>query len=141
MGTKQDAGGSQIASTPDGDSHGSKTRYAYIARSTEGRTGRDIRPDVQEMIQRLGEYNLGVFMPHSHDCEGRFDVLPPDCVQVEDGLRVTFKPRSLASEQRCIPVGWMWLKSGVSAGAVCVAQCTLVNTPSGEFHRTDHYKS
>lgn len=99
------------------------------------------RPEVKEMVRQLANYGLGVFMPHSHDSEGRFDVLPPDRVQVEDGLQVRFEPRSLASAQNSIPVGWIWLETGVGAGAVCVAQCTVVNTSSGEYHRTDHYKS
>ena len=34
-------------------------------------------PEVQEMLRRLSEYQLGIFMPHMHDEKtGEFKVLP-----------------------------------------------------------------
>jgi hypothetical protein len=51
-------------------------------------------PEVQEMLKRLSNYGLGVFMPHMHAESGAFVELPRGMVQVEDNLRVSFKPRS-----------------------------------------------
>ena len=47
-------------------------------------------PEVQEMLRRLSEYRLGIFMPHMHDEEtGEFQPLPDDVMQVESGLEVS----------------------------------------------------
>ena len=62
-------------------------------------------PEVQEMLKRLSNYGLGVFMPHMHAESGAFVELPRGMVQVEDNLRVSFKPRSEASGSA---VGWVW---------------------------------
>ena len=50
-------------------------------------------PEVQAMLQRLSEFDLGVFMPHQHDERtGDFQPLPDDMMQVESGLDVSFRP-------------------------------------------------
>ena len=49
-------------------------------------------PEVQEMLRRLSEYKLGVFMPHMHDEHtGEFQALPDEVMQVESGLKVSFQ--------------------------------------------------
>ena len=50
-------------------------------------------PEVQEMLRRLSDYNLGIFMPHMHDEDtGEFQPLPDRVTQVESGLEVSFQP-------------------------------------------------
>ena len=50
-------------------------------------------PEVQDRTRRLAGHNLGVFMPHQQDeSTGGFAALPPGTVQVEAGLKVTFRP-------------------------------------------------
>ena len=49
-------------------------------------------PEVQEMLRRLSEYKLGIFMPHMHDEQtGEFQTLPAEVLQVESGLEVSFQ--------------------------------------------------
>lgn len=82
-------------------------------------------PEVQEMLRRLAEHNLGIFMPHMHDEEtGQFQPLPHGSVQVESGLEVSFRPTEEIVRQpgRFLPVGWLW-RAGVPAP---VAVCTMV---------------
>ena len=79
-------------------------------------------PDVQEMLRRLSEYNLGIFMPHSHDEQtGGFRQLPDDVMQVESGLQVSFKPAQEINYQtdRFLPVGWCWRAGAQATSAVC----------------------
>ena len=50
-------------------------------------------PEVQEMLLRLSEYQLGIFMPHVHNEQtGDFQPLPDELMQVESGLEVSFEP-------------------------------------------------
>ncbi len=85
-------------------------------------------PEVQEMQRRLSEYQLGIFMPHTHDAEsGDFQPLPDDIVQVESGLQVSFRSsQEIASQTgRFLPVGWAW-----PAGApTLVAACEMDEPP------------
>lgn len=66
------------------------------------------KPEVQEMIKKLAEYGLGVFMPHMHDEQGRFAPLPRDVVAVESGLVVSFHSKEDPVAQQARPVGWVW---------------------------------
>ena len=51
-------------------------------------------PEVQEMLRRLSEYELGIFMPHMHDEQtGEFQSLPDEVMQVESGLEVSSSQR------------------------------------------------
>jgi len=98
-------------------------------------------PEVQEMIEKLAAYNLGVFMPHQHnELNGDFEVLPEGLVQIENDLQVSFLPASAANELTAIPVGWIWRKDGVRASAECVAKCTLTITPGGNPFHIDNHK-
>ncbi|CAN5416225.1 hypothetical protein BH09MYX1_BH09MYX1_29180 [soil metagenome] len=83
-------------------------------------------PEVQAIIRRLSDYNLGVFMPHAHDGQsGDFEILPEDVVQVESGLEVSFQPASELESRmdRFLVVGWIW-RSGAS---VPVAVCEMTS--------------
>ena len=79
-------------------------------------------PEVQEMLRRLSEYKLGIFMPHMHDEKtGEFKVLPDDLMQVESGLEVTFKRTEEIANRadRFLPVGWIWRAGAASPASVC----------------------
>ena len=79
-------------------------------------------PEVQEMLRRLSEHKLGIFMPHMHDEQsGEFQLLPDDVVQVEAGLEVSFQPlEAIASQtERFLPVGWLWRDGAVMPVAAC----------------------
>ena len=79
-------------------------------------------PEVQEMLRRLSEYRLGIFMPHMHDEEtGEFQPLPDDVMQVESDLEVSFQPTSDITNQtdRFLPVGWLWRAGAATPSAAC----------------------
>ncbi|WP_309605040.1 hypothetical protein [Phenylobacterium sp.] len=79
-------------------------------------------PEVQDMLQRLSEYGLGVFMPHMHDATtGRFQPLGDKLMQVESGLAVSFQPVEEIANQagRYLPVGWCWRAGGATSAAAC----------------------
>ena len=79
-------------------------------------------PEVQEMLRRLSEYKLGIFMPHMHDEQtGEFQVLPDEVMQVESGLDMSFKPTDEIASQtdHFLPVGWFWRAGASTAVAVC----------------------
>ena len=79
-------------------------------------------PEVQEMLRRLSEYKLGIFMPHMHDDQtGEFQSLPDEVMQVESGLAVSFQPTAEIANQseRFLPVGWLWRAGASTPSAVC----------------------
>lgn len=80
-------------------------------------------PEVQEMLRRLSEYNLGIFMPHMHDERtGGFQPLAKEVTQVESSLAVTFRPAEEIARQanRFLPIGWFWRAGGaLEPSAVC----------------------
>ena len=79
-------------------------------------------PEVQSMLQRLSEYQLGIFMPHMHDEQtGAFQLLADDVVQVESGLEVSFKAAKEIAIQKnsFLPVGWFWRADQSMPVAVC----------------------
>ena len=79
-------------------------------------------PEVQEMLCRLSEYNLGIFMPHMHDEQtGEFQPLPDNVMQVESGLEVSFQPTAEIANQtdRFLPVGWSWHAGATTIMAAC----------------------
>jgi hypothetical protein len=94
-------------------------------------------PEVREMLQKLSAYNLGIFMPHRHDTDtGGFEVLPDDLVQVEAGLKVSFKPAADCANGGFVPVGWVWHDDGVNATAMCKMVC--VTRPGDSMHYSEH---
>ncbi len=79
-------------------------------------------PEVQDMLRRLSEYNLGVCMPHMHDERtGGFQPLADDITQVESGLAVSFRFAEEITSQgdRFLPVGWFWRDGASTPSAVC----------------------
>ena len=79
-------------------------------------------PEVQEMLRRLSEYKLGIFMPHMHDEQtGEFRPLPDEVTQVESGLEVSFQPTEEIANQtdRFLPVGWFWRADASTPFALC----------------------
>ena len=104
-----------------------------IANVSEGNVGRLPRalrtaqeaihlPEVQQMLRRLSEYRLGIFMPHMHDEQtGVFRPLPDEVMQVESGLEVSFQPTEEIADQtdRFLPVGWYWRGGAATPTAVC----------------------
>ena len=82
-------------------------------------------PEVQEMLQKLSAFNLGIFMPHRHEDEtGAFEVLPQGIIQLEDGLRVSFvEEHTISDPESYVPVGWVWNNNGAVSSAMCVMRC------------------
>ena len=79
-------------------------------------------PEIQEMLRRLSEYRLGIFMPHMHDEQtGEFQPLPDEVMQVESGLEVSFQPTEEIANQtdRFLPVGWFWRAGALTPVAAC----------------------
>jgi len=96
-------------------------------------------PEVQDMLKRLANHNLGICMPHMHDDRtGEFKVLPPELVQVEDGLRVNFFPAAEVEQpDRYVPVAWIWHDDGVRAATKCVQKCA--KNPGSTMHTSGHH--
>ena len=96
-------------------------------------------PEVQEMLRRLSEYQLGILMPHMHEAQtGDFQALPDDLIQVESGLKVSFRSSQeiQALGDRFLPVGWVW-----RAGApIPVAACEMdeQDKPAGPGRYVKH---
>jgi hypothetical protein len=79
-------------------------------------------PEVQELLERLSKYQLGIFMPHMHDEKtGEFQLLDDDFMQVESGLQVSFKTIEEIANQRdrFLPVAWLWRGGARSIAAAC----------------------
>lgn len=95
-------------------------------------------PEVQEMLRRLSEYELGIFMPHMHDAQtSDFQALAADLIQVEPGLEVSFRSLQQIQAQgdRFLPVGWAWRD-----GAPTVAACEMdgQDKPGGAVRYVKH---
>lgn len=76
-------------------------------------------PEVQEMVKKLSEYGLGVFMPHLHTDKG-FEVLPDNMVQLEQDLKVSFVDKGSPLVKDAAPVGWAWNSENAEVVAVCL---------------------
>lgn len=79
-------------------------------------------PEVQEMLRKLSEYKLGIFMPHMHDEHtGEFQPLSAEVMQVESGLQVSFQPTEKIAHQtdHFLPVGWCWRAGAATVSTVC----------------------
>ena len=79
-------------------------------------------PEVQQMLRRLAEHKLGIFMPHMHAPQtGEFESLADDVIQVESGLEVSFRSvEEIANHaNRFLPVAWCWREGASTPTAVC----------------------
>lgn len=95
-------------------------------------------PEVQEMLIKLSEYNLGIYMPHIHDENtGEFSPLPHGISQVEEDLSVSFTDTSTCidqGEKSFVPVGWFYNKEASAStpsefvSRACVRQCVIMGT-------------
>ena len=74
------------------------------------------------MLQRLSEFDLGIFMPHQHDERtGDFQPLPDDVMQVESGRKVSFQNTQEIVNQtdRFLPVAWLWRAGRSTPASAC----------------------
>lgn len=98
-------------------------------------------PEVKEMLKKLSQYNLGIYMPHMHDAEtGAFMPLPPEITQVEDDLEVSFRPINECVDQgdsSYISVGW-FLHPELSDDAAAALMCRVRCHTSNGIHSKDH---
>ena len=79
-------------------------------------------PEVQAMLQRLADFDLGIFVPHRHgERTGEFQPLPDDVMQVESGCRVSFETAQEIVNQadRFLPVAWRWRAGSSTPASVC----------------------
>ena len=79
-------------------------------------------PEVQAMLQRLADFDLGIFMPHRHDERtGDFQPLPDNVMQVEAGCQVSFQNAQAIVNQagRFLPVAWRWRGGASVPASVC----------------------
>lgn len=82
--------------------------------------------EVQDMLRRLSEHDLGICMPHMHnELTGNFAPLPHGFIQFESSLKVSFESvGDVASRvETFVPVGWAWR----DGGSVPVAACEMVS--------------
>ena len=100
-------------------------------------------PEVQKMLRRLSEFQLGIFMPHTHEEKtGAFKLFGDDVVQVESGSKASFKTASkIASQQDSfLPVEWLW-RSGQSAPEAVCEMVLKESASDGERHADHNMKS
>ena len=79
-------------------------------------------PEVQAMLRRLSDYDLGIFMPHQHDERtGDFQPLRDDLVQVELGCKVSFQRTERIADEgdRFLPVAWLWRSGASTTASAC----------------------
>ena len=79
-------------------------------------------PEVQAMLQRLADFDLGIFMQHRHDERtGDFQCLPDNVMQVESGCKVSFRSAQEVGDQadRFLPVAWRWRAGAPTPASVC----------------------
>ena len=96
-------------------------------------------PEVQAMLQRLSEFDLGIFMPHQHDEQtGDFQPLRGDLLQVEAGCKVTFQNSDEIARQgeRFLPVAWRWRDGASMAASVC--EMVVQDGPDGTQRPVKH---
>ena len=96
-------------------------------------------PEVQDMLRRLSEYQLGIFMPHQHDDRsGEFQPLSDDVMQVESGLTVSFErlDEIVRRTESFLPVGWVWRAGAATVAAAC--EMATQDGPEGEEQPVKH---
>lgn len=96
-------------------------------------------PEVQEMMKRLSDFGLGIYMPHMHSEDAAFIPLPNDFIQTEEAGKISFQHRDKMKDGRYSEVAWRWQDDGVTAGAVCTSNCYSGSSPAhGDYHKTSH---
>lgn len=95
------------------------------------------KPEVQAMIRELGNYGLGVYVPHMHTRELAFSNLPNELIQVEENQTIRWDRRAdRAPTDLGIPVAWRWQGEGSHASAECIQTCSW-NADKGTYYK-DH---
>ncbi|HEX7155058.1 MAG TPA: hypothetical protein VF618_26515 [Thermoanaerobaculia bacterium] len=94
-------------------------------------------PEVQAMLRRLADFNLGIYMPHMHVAGTQeFLPLPDDMVQVESDLKVSFEPAS-ADLGPAVEVAWRFSDDGDKTGGKCKMKCVRSPSPD-DIHVREH---
>ena len=96
-------------------------------------------PEIQDMLRRLSEFKLGIFMPHMHDEHtGEFLPLADEVTQVESGLEVSFRSTlGIANQSECfLPVAWCWRAGASTVASVC--EMVSAETPGDTEGYTKH---
>ena len=78
-------------------------------------------PEVQDILEKLGKYGLGVALPHMHSEDGMVP-LPENMVSSEDNLKVSFRKRDEPGDKSALPVMWR-CGDEVNSVAYCGAEC------------------
>jgi hypothetical protein len=92
------------------------------------------KPEVQELMKKLSEHGLGVFMPHMHDPEtGDYVPLPKGMVSVEKDLQVSFHSSASKEVTDARAVGWIWDQTTQTAMA-----CTVCYEYRGQHGKSNH---
>ena len=96
-------------------------------------------PEVQAMLRRLSEYQLGIFMPHQHDARtGEFQPLPDEVMQVESGGKVSFQrmEKFAGHADRHLAVAWRWHAGAPTPASAC--EMDLDDGPGGAERPVKH---
>ena len=91
------------------------------------------------MLQRLADFDLGIFMPHRHDERtGDCQPLPDDQMQVEAGCKVSFQNTQEIMNQadRFLPVAWRWRAGAPTFASVC--EMVVEEGPDGTRRTVKH---
>lgn len=73
--------------------------------------------EVQDIIKKLADYNLGVTMPHMHHVEGEFSELPTGMISLEQ--KSDFILEKDADPVNTLPVSWRWKDGKVVTAGSC----------------------
>lgn len=123
----------------------SRTRPSNLPKELQVAQNAINLPEVKEMLKKLSQYNLGIYMPHIHDEDtGEFHPLPPGITQVEEGLTVSFRPNDECQAQgdtSYVSVGW-FLHPDMPAEIAVASSCRRVcHYNDRGLHAEDHTKS
>ena len=81
-------------------------------------------PEVQEMLERLGQFGLAISLPHQHGPNGEFQPLERDKIAFEKDLKVSFLDAADPVLVDTVAVSWRW--DGEKKQAAACNRCTLV---------------
>jgi hypothetical protein len=90
--------------------------------------------EVAEMVKRLSQYELGVFVPHMRTDSGDFAPLPDRTVQLERHLGLSYCDESMAAGSTA--VGWLWNREARAAATCSV--CVPDDDGGHKVASTDH---
>lgn len=95
-------------------------------------------PEIQEILQKLSKYNLGITMPHKHnELTGDFESLAENEMQMENDLSVSFMQKEEAAKLNAVPVSWMWSENAVTPSQQCVVACFSASGGHRAIHKVE----